>query len=141
MCKLHVSGYYQSRDGREGWAEFTIPSPAPRSVSDLGAIRKLCAENQGLSSFIIIGWHELTDDHVSDWQLIEIAPHDGTEILVRDEEGHRAIVAFLGKGSPANDGWVKAEDDGWFRRADGEFDLYDAFALREVYPVEWMLLP
>lgn len=77
-----------------------------------------------------------------DWLPIETAPRDGTEILVRDKDGHRAIVAFAAKGNLTGvNSWIEVDDDGWFRRAGGEWDLYDSFALQEEYPVEWILLP
>jgi hypothetical protein len=71
------------------------------------------------------------------------APTDGTEILVRDDEGHFAIVAYALAGSEI--GFSRSAiltESGWFRKAEGTWDLFDGFREREVYNlIEWWPLP
>jgi hypothetical protein len=64
------------------------------------------------------GWPE--------WQPIETAPKDGTEIIIR--EGGRTFTAVYGGG------YFRAE--GWFSPGDRIANPWDAF-----HPTDWMPLP
>ena len=69
------------------------------------------------------------------WQPIETATHDeSVEILIRDENGALSLAAW----------WSRPPDDaepGWYRRAEGGWDLFDGFGPQEVHPASWWPVP
>ncbi len=73
-----------------------------------------------------------------EWQPIETAPTDGTEILAADHDNALSLVAW------ASDrfGYAESRDfvPGWYRRAEGDWDLYDSFAPQMVEPVKWLMI-
>lgn len=65
---------------------------------------------------------------MSIWQPIQTAPRDGTEVLAMDTDG------------PVLMAWHD-DADGWCLRANGDWDLFDAFAIQYAEPTAWMPIP
>lgn len=75
------------------------------------------------------------------WKPISEAPKDGTEILGRDEDGNKSLIAWCADPSAASYESPPRDEPGWYRRAEGDWDLFDSFALQLVEPVEWLEIP
>jgi hypothetical protein len=75
---------------------------------------------------------------------VNSTPRDGTEILGREADGRVSLIAWCEK--PHEVGYTIAfrkgtASPGWFRRAEGSWDLFDGFAMQEIEPVEWAPVP
>lgn len=70
------------------------------------------------------------------WLLMDSAPKDGTEIVVRDDSGV-SLVAWHPANKSEPDYPADNDENGWCLRAKGKWNLYDGFALQFVEPKEW----
>lgn len=70
---------------------------------------------------------------------ITSAPRDGTEIIVWDRDGNASLAAWC--LNPAEIGSGNEDEPHWYRRAEGDWDLFDGFGLQWLDPVTWAPLP
>lgn len=82
---------------------------------------------------------------MGDWQLIETAPRDGTQLLLQDLVGNLAIGRWNSEErGPGASGYVQLP--GWIAMSFGDeildegWDTGYGYTL-ELRPVEWMALP
>jgi hypothetical protein len=71
---------------------------------------------------------------------IETAPKDGTEIIGWNAQGGASLIAWCSR--PEEIGYGNEDKDpSWYRRAEEDWDLYDACWLDFAEPVTWASLP
>ncbi len=73
------------------------------------------------------------------WQLIEIAPKDGTKVLIVNENGDMAVAGYIAQWIEVNK-WIRTARDGDVYRTEREDTGY--WDTEMVYcPTHWMPLP
>lgn len=108
----------------------------------LTSARKQAAELSILPEHSIIVALVDEIERLRGWRDITTAPRDGTEILVRDADGNRSLAAWSNCTSAEGLCFTRINDGaGWYRRAEGEWDLFDSYAAQTVEPVRWFKIP
>jgi hypothetical protein len=85
---------------------------------------------------------------IRDWQAMDVAPRDGTEVLGRDANGGTFLVAWAGAGTklapwaePGTEQFVSEGEGGWHRRAGGAWSLYDGAGPQFEELTRWCAIP
>lgn len=75
------------------------------------------------------------------WQSIHTAPQEhGVDLLVKDEFGEICLVGWCAPaklGRPID----RMESPGWYKRSEGEWDLFDSYAGQEINATQWCKIP